>query len=236
MGFFSRLGNIISGFFSSLISGVEERHPEAVYESAINERLKKQKELKKAVSGIVFLRNKTEKELEEKEAELVEINAQLEVAVDEGEDEVALVLLERQGELEPRILELRNELENVRRQAEDAMGALNSFREEIKKLKREKEEMLAKAKTAEARIKIQESLDGLSLDADTQALENVRSGIHKRVAEADIGAELEDNSMDRKLAEIKRKTGNAQARSKLAKLKKMRAAKEGAAENVKKTI
>ena len=59
---------------------------------------------------------------------------------------------------------------------------------------------------------------------------------NKRVAEADIGAELEDNSMDRKLAEIKRKTGNAQARSKLAKLKKMRAAKEGAAENVKKTI
>ena len=96
--------------------------------------------------------------------------------------------------------------------------------------------MLAKAKTADARIKIQESLDGLSMDADTQALENVRSGINKRVAEADIGTELEENSMDRKLAEIKRKAGSAQDRSKLEKLKKMRAAKEGAAESVKKTI
>ena len=47
MGFFSRLFNVISGFFSSFIGKVEERNPELVYEAAIQERLKKQKELKK---------------------------------------------------------------------------------------------------------------------------------------------------------------------------------------------
>ena len=39
--------------------------------------------------------------------------------------------------------------------------------------------MLAKVKSAEARMKIQESLDGLSLDADSQALDNVRESIEK---------------------------------------------------------
>ena len=63
---------------------------------------------------------------------MIDVNAQLEVAVDEGEDKVALVLLERQGELEPRIAELRNELENVRRQADDAMSALKPSAKRLK--------------------------------------------------------------------------------------------------------
>ena len=60
------------------------------------------------------------------------------------------------------------------------MKAFQQFQSEIEKLRREKDEMLAKVETAEARIKIQESLDGLSLDADVQALDNVRASIHKK--------------------------------------------------------
>ena len=105
----------------------------------------------------------------------------------------------------------------------------------VKKLQREKEEMLAKKETADARIKIQESLDGFSVDADVQALENVRTSIKKRVAEADINTELEDNSIDKRLNAIKAKTGNVRARQQLEELKKLKAAKAEAAAG-KKTI
>lgn len=222
MGFFSRLFNVISGFFSSFIGKVEEKNPELVYEAAIQERLKKQKELKKAVSGIIFLRNKTEAELKEKENALIEIDVQLEQAVAEGDDEVALLLIERKEELEPEVTRLTNELERIKKQSETSMQALNQFREEIKKLKREKETMLAKAKTAEARQKIEESLSGLSIDADSQALENVRTSIEKKVAEADVTTELNENSLDRKLADLKARSGKASAKAKLAAMKRKR--------------
>ena len=88
MGFFDRLFNVINGFFSSFIGNVEKNNPEVVYEAAIQERLKKQKELKEAVSGIVFLRNKTEKELEIKKDQLAEVEIQLNIAIDEGDEEV----------------------------------------------------------------------------------------------------------------------------------------------------
>ena len=55
MGFFQRLANLWNGFLSLWVSEAEARNPEAVYEAAINERVKKHKELKKAVSGIVYL-------------------------------------------------------------------------------------------------------------------------------------------------------------------------------------
>ncbi len=238
-GFFERLAQVWKGFFGLWISDVEARNPEAVYEAAIEERIKKHRELKKAVSGIVYLRNKLQTELEQKTRELAEVNLQIPVAVEEGEDEAALVLIEKKDELESKIGELNMELEKVSGQAEDAKSGLLQFQAEIEKLKREKMEMLAKKANAEARLNIQETLDGLSTDADIKALENVRDSIEKKVAEADVGAEIKGESLDNKLAKIKAKTANAAAKAQLAEMKRQMAAKKEAAQAasaVKKTM
>ncbi|GDX82351.1 hypothetical protein LBMAG42_41620 [Deltaproteobacteria bacterium] len=225
MGFFERIGNLISGFFSNIVGTAEKSNPEVVYEAAINERIKRHAELKKAVSGIVYLRNKLEAEREQKTKELADVNAQLPVAIESGDDEVALLLLQKKNELEKALVEVTAGLEKVSAQAEDAKEGLMAFAGEIQKLKRERDEMLAKKATAEARIKIQASLDGLSTDADIKALENVREHIQKLHAEADVGQELKDSSLDTRLKAIKAKTGDSQARSQLDELKRLHAAK-----------
>jgi len=240
MGFFDRLANVWKGFLSLWVSDIENKNPEAVYESAIEERIKKHRELKKAVSGIVYLRNKTQSELEAKEKELAEIQIQIPVAVEEGEDEAALVLIERRDSLASSITTLRAELEKVSAQAEDAKQGLITFQGEIEKLKREKEEMLAKRANAQARIQIRETLDGLSTDADIKALDNVRESIHKVQAEADVSSEIGEESLDAKLKKIKSKAASATARSQLDEMKKQLAAKKSAAAEqaagIKKTI
>ncbi|MFT4975297.1 MAG: phage shock protein A [Myxococcota bacterium] len=236
MGFFDRLSQVWKGFLGLWISDLESRNPEAVYEAAIAERIIKHRELKKAVSGIVYLRNKIQAELESKTKELADIDPQIMIAVEEGEEEAALVLLEKKNELEVSIATLTGDLEKVRGQAEEAKSGLLQFQADIEKLRREKAEMLAKKSTAEARLKIQESMSSLSTDADIKALNNVRESISKLEAEADIGAEISGESLDAKLAKIKAKTGSAAARSQLADLKKQMAAKKAAAAAVKKTI
>ncbi len=237
MGFFDRIGNLWNGFWSLWISDKESKNPEAVYEAAIDERIKKHRELKKAVSGIVYLRNKISTELETKERELKDANAQLPIAIESGDDDVALVLLAKKNELEKAIEQLTLDQDKVSKQAEDAKDSLVAFQGEIEKLKRERDEMLAKKATAEARIQIQETLDGLSTDADIKALENVREHINKRQAEADIGTEIKGDSLDSRLAKVKAKTQDATARSQLDELKRQMAAKSAAAEGaVKKTM
>ncbi|MDG1481174.1 MAG: PspA/IM30 family protein [Myxococcota bacterium] len=236
MGFFDRLSQVWKGFLGLWISDLENRNPEAVYEAAIEERIKTHRELKKAVSGIVYLRNKLQAELDTKSAQLVEISAQIPVAIEEGEEEAALVLLEKKNELESSIGSIQIELEKIRVQAEEAKTGLIQFQAGIEKLKREKTEMLAKRANAEARIKINDTLNGLSTAADIKALENVRENIEKMEAEADISSEIQGTSLDAKLAKIKAKTGNAAARAQLEQLKKEMAAKKVAASAVKKTI
>lgn len=239
MGFFDRLANVWRGFLSLWVSDIESRNPEAVYEAAIDERVRKHRELKKAVSGIVYLRNKLSTELEGKERELKEVMTQLPVAIEDGEDEVALVLIQKKDELTTSIESLSAELKRISDQAEEAKSGLLAFQGEIEKLKREKEQMLAKMQNAKARIQIQETLDGLSTEADVKALENVREHISKLQAEADIGSEIQGDSLDMKLKKIKDKAANSSARSQLDEMKRqMNGRKATLAESasVKKTI
>jgi len=237
MGFFSRVTNVWKGFLALFVSDLENNNAEAVYESAIEERIKRHRELKKAVSGIVYLRNKLQGELEEKQKLLAEIIQQLPVAIEEGEDEAALVLIQKKDELSTQISEIQTELEKVSEQAEEAKSGLVSFQGEIEKLKREKHEMLAKKANAEARIQIQETLDGLSTEADIRALDNVREGINKLQAEADVGSELAEDDLDAKLEEIKAKTSTASAKKQLDEMKKQMAAQKAAQDGkVEKTI
>jgi phage shock protein A len=237
MGFFSRIGNIWKGFLGLWVSNLESRNPEAVYEAAISERVRRHKELKKAVSGIVYLRNKLSAELEEKEAALKQVMQQLPVAIEEGEDEVALVLIQQKDELTTEIENLSAELKKVSEQAEEAKRGLVSFQAEIEKLKREKDKMLAQKANAEARIQIQESLDGLSTEGDIKALDNVRTHINKLQAEADIGTEIQGGSLDAKLASIREKAANSSAKAQLEALKQQSAARKSgqAAKAAKKT-
>lgn len=237
MSFFDRVGNLWNGFWSLWISDKEKANPEAVYEAAIDERIKKHRDLKKAVSGIVYLRNKVSAELETKTKELKEVGQQLPVALESGDDEVALILLQRKNELEKAIESLTLEQDKVNKQADDAKQALVQFQGEIEKLKRERDEMIAKKATAEARIKIQESLDGLSTDADIKALEGVREHIQHLQAQADVGSEIKGESLDARLKKIKEKTADATAKSQLDEMKRQMAAQKAAAEGaVKKTM
>jgi len=241
MGFFDRIANVWRGFLSLWVSGIETKNPEAVYEAAIEERVRQHRELKKAVSSIVYLRNKTETELEEKEKELAEVNLQIPIAVEEGEDEVALVLIQKKDELNSQLAGLKGELDKIAAEAEESKASLISYQGEIERLRREKDEMLAKKATAEARIQIQDTLDGLSMEADIKALENVREHIGKLQAEADVGKEVAGEGLDSKLKKIQAKTATASARAQLEELKRQAEAKkagqaQAASAGVKKTM
>ena len=89
--------------------------------------------------------------------------------------------------------------------------------------------MMAKMENAEARIQIQETLSGLSMQADIKALDNVRDHIDRLQAEADVSTEIGDAEIGRKLDRIKKAAGTATARAQLEALKKARDAERAGA-------
>ena len=222
MSFINRMWNLWKGFLSVFVGKMEEKHPEIAYENAIKGITEKYAKLKSAAAGLIKNRDKLRAKIEKAQAELEDIQVQVATAVEQGEDDVALHLLERQEELEAATQEWSTDHDQAAAQAENAKESLRGLKGEIEKLKRERDKVVATIKDAEARKQIQSQLDGLSVDDDVAALENVREYADRVKAEANIGDELHEESIDGKLAKIKAASGTAKARSRLEALKKAR--------------
>ncbi|MGE5199878.1 MAG: PspA/IM30 family protein, partial [Rhodospirillaceae bacterium] len=211
-GFFARLGNLWRGFLSLWISDVEKQHPEIAYENAINSMIAKYTKLKTATAAIIRRREDIDARNQKAKSDLAEVEGQLAAALDTSQDDLAVVLIQKKNALEKELAELQDELTLAQKDADSAKSSLITVQSEIKKLKAERDSMLAKMQSAQARIKIQEQLDGLSVDAEVKALDNVRDHIKTTIAEANLGRELSESSLDSRLEALRNQAGDVQAR------------------------
>jgi phage shock protein A len=228
VGFFGRLGNLWKGFISLWISDVEKKHPEIAYENAINSMVEKYAQLKRATASIIRRREEIEQRLTEKSKELKQVEADLNTAVETNQSDLGMILIQKQKQLAEEVASLGADMNTAKNDADTAKASLVQVQAEIKKLKAEKDNMLAKMQSAQARVRIQEQLDGLSVDAEVKALDNVRTHIKNTIAQANLGQELAESSLDSRLAQLRAQTGDVTARNQLDEMKRKVAAAKAA--------
>lgn len=233
INFFQRLGNLWRGFISLWISDIEKRNPEIAYENAIRSMIGKYTRLKSATAAIIRRRDEIDSRVNTARTALDRVNQDLEAALATNQDDLALVLLQKKTALEGELTELANDAEQSRSDAEDAKSSLLAVQSEIGGLRAERDRMLAQMKSAEARMQIQSQLDGLSVDAEVQALDRVREHIKTTVAEANLGKELRDSDLDVRLNKLRQSSGAVTAKAQLEELKRQRAAAQQAASGPK---
>jgi phage shock protein A len=225
-GFFARLANLWKGFASLWISDIEKEHPEIAYENAINSMIEKYSKLKKATASIIRRREEVSERLTMQSKELAQVTADLSVAVETSQDDLAVVLIQKKNALEKEVGELKGDLDTAQKDADSAKSSLMTVQGEIKKLKAEKDNMLAKMASAQARIRINDQLEGLSVDAEVKALDNVREHIKNTIAQANLGAELKSTDLDQRLGALRAQSGDVTAKQQLAEMKAAAAAKK----------
>jgi phage shock protein A len=228
MGMFTRLGNLWKGFLSLWIADIEKDHPEIAYENAINSMVEKYTKLKTATAAIIRRREELDERYKRATREFEQTDAELSTAVETAQDDLALMLIQKKNALTQEVADLEADLKTASSDADSAKSSLIGVQSEIKKLKAERDTMLAKMHSAQARIKIQEQLDGLSVDEEVKALDNVRSHIKTTIAEANLGKELSESSLDSRLAGLRNQVGDVMARKQLDELKAKKAAQQAA--------
>lgn len=221
-GMFARMRSLFRGLLGSWVRDQEQQKPEVVYEQAIAERVRQYRELKDAVAGILYMRNKIESEIAERRAEIARLHDDVRRAVRRGDEETSLSLIAHKQALFEELERAEQELAGIRAQAEEAKTNLVRFREEIRSLVREKGRMLATLANARARRRLQAAIEGLSVDAEMDALENVREHISRVVMEGSVSQELgEDGDAFRtKLRGFRDEARREAARAELESLKR----------------
>lgn len=225
---FARLANLWTGFISLWVSDIEKEHPEIAYQNAIASMIEKYTQLKAATGAIIARRQDITSRLEAHERELASVTTDLEAALATNQDDLAVVLIQKKNTLDAAITELRADATQATADADNAKDSLVQVKSEIDKLKAEKERMLAQMHSAQARIKIQGQLDGLSVDAEVQALGAVRDHIKSQVAQASLGAELQNSDLDVRLNKLRQSSGSVTAKAQLEAMKQARAAAQAA--------
>jgi len=220
--FLPRLANLIGGKFSRWLKAREAHDPEAVYEAAISDRIRRYQQLKNAAAGAIYMRNKLERECRQKSAELAEVAEQAGQAADLNEDQCAIILIRRKHELEAECERVREELSQLTVEADDAKKNLAGFKGEIEKLKTEKITMLARLRNAQARLRVERALEGLAYDEDLRALAEVRESIQRMLTRSGVNRELHGSEIDQKLEEIRRRNADARVQAELEELKRSR--------------
>lgn len=217
-----RMLSLIGGKLRRWLKAREAHDPEAIYESAIAERVRRYQQLKSAAAGVIYMRNKLQRDLKQKDRELTEVAEQAVQAADMNEDQCALILIRRKHELEAETERLKEELTQLTAEAEDAKKNLVAFKDEIEKLKVEKVRMLARLRNAQARVRIQRALEDLSYEDDVRALEEVRESIQQMLAQAGVNREIHSAEVEEKLADIRKRNAEAKAQAELDEIKRRR--------------
>ena len=228
-----RLGNLWRGFIAIWITDLEKQHPEIAYENALRSLVEKYAVLKKTTAMIAARRDEVASRSRQLAQELAAVTDDLAAAVDSDQNDLALVLIQKKNHCEAELGAIRSELDVALQDADSAKASLLEVQAEIQRLKGEKQSMLARLRSADARVHIQEQLDGLSIDAEVQALGAVREHIHQQIAQADLGDELSRSSLDRRLTDLRAQGGAIQAQRQLADLKSARAAARTANEGIR---
>src|SRR5271167_3689821 len=118
--FVERILSLFGGKLRRWVKARESRDPEAVYESAIADRVRRYQQLKTAAAGVIYMRTKLERELKQKSAELTEVEEQAGQAADLNEDQCALILIRRKHQLVDEVARLKEELSQLTAEADAA--------------------------------------------------------------------------------------------------------------------
>jgi phage shock protein A len=211
---------LVSGIFSSWLKDRENDRPRIVYEQAIGERIRQYAQLKQAVAGILYMRNKLEGEVRERRADLARAQQLIRRAVERGDDDVALQMIEQKDLVMAEMERDQKELTEIEGEVEQAKANLVKFRGEIRTLEREKVRIMAQLANAKARRRIQEAIDGLSVEGDMKALESVREHVAQLRAEGNIDRELGDPVMQSRVRAIRDEVRSEAARRELIEIKR----------------
>src|SRR5260221_10302353 len=151
IGLFARLRNLWRGFLSLWIADIEKEHPEIAYENAINSMIGKYSKLKSATAAIIRRRDELDERFKQANKDQAQTDAELNAAVSTSQDDLAVILIQKKNQLTAEIADLTADLDTARKDADSAKSSLLVIQGEIKSLKAERDTMLARMQSAEAR-------------------------------------------------------------------------------------
>jgi len=207
MGFFSRLGALIRGFFSRLLGVAEESNPELLFEDIKQQIAKARKEAEQQIIDIQTNAELIKIEMKNSEKNLAAIRSRIEAAQKQGDKELLIELLMQEEEYQ-------NTYETHKATYETAMAEVEKIRNDYKIFESEMNAKLNELRTLKSQAKMAQLRENInSVNARytsksntvgkvNESMERARELVNKKTARANAVESLADTNIELKLKRL----------------------------------
>ncbi len=190
MGIFSRLAQLIKSNLNDLISRSED--PEKMLNQVVLDMNNQLVEAKKQVAASIADEKRLAKQFEQENANSAEWERRAMMALRAGNEELAKEALARKKEHDALAVTYKEQWEKQKAAVEQLKRALRMLNDKIEEAKRKKNVLIARKKRAEAQKAIQDTMSGLKDQSAFETFERMAGKIDQMEAEAEAGAELQE--------------------------------------------
>lgn len=218
MGLFSRLGQMVRGFFGLFVGNMEERNPEALFEDIKNQIDKARREAEQQIIEIQTSAEMIKIEMKTAEKNLNAIKSRVESAQRTGDKELLVELLVQEEEYQ-------TVFETHKATYENAMVQVDKIREDYKIFESEMNAKLNELKTLKSQAKmanLRENINSVNsqytsknsrVGSVNDNLDRAREIVNKKTARANAVESLNQDNIDMKLKRLDMNSARDRARA-----------------------
>lgn len=219
MGLFSRLGQMIRGFFGLFVSGLEKANPDAMFEDIKNQIEKARKQANDQIIEIQTNAELIKVEMNQAEKNLQAVQARIESAKASGQEDVLVELLMQEEEIQ-------QVYEAHKATYENATGEVGKIKEDFKVFESEMSQKLTEIKSLKTQNKLadlRESINSINAKYTTKGnrvgeineqIERARTMVNEKTARANAISALNEDNVDLKIQKLDINSARERAKAK----------------------
>lgn len=192
MGIFQRLSTVLKSNINDAISKAED--PEKMLTQLLIDMGEQYNKAKSEVARAIADEKKLKREYETQIQKVQEWTKKAEMAVNAGNDTLALEALKRKSEYEGIATRYQKEWESQKVATENLKASLKGLSDKIEEAKRKKNLLIARAKRAEAQKSIHNTMAGLNDTSVFDTFNRIGDKVDSLEYEADAAVELDNLS------------------------------------------
>ena len=195
-----RFFRAIRGFFSSLLSGVEQRNPEILLENAVQDELNNLKKLQVAAARTMAYEKMLANDAASKQKVVTVKERQARELAARGQRDAAIEVVQQKQEAQTQLAEIEVRIEEARRNSQEMEQAFRDQERRYNDIVRERAALMEEHQRARALRTANEARANISLSDSSRDLEKARQSIRQASYEAEAIGELGTSETERQIA------------------------------------
>lgn len=222
MSVFQRIFKVGEAKVNQIVDGLEK--PEVMLDQAIRDKDKQISEAKKSVMSVIATERQTKAQLDKEREEQKNWEKRAEDALKAGREDLAVKALERGTEHQKKADGLKGIWQSQRTNVDQLKQEITKLEDELAEFRRNKDFIIAQAKTAQVKKQIYEAKANIKNDKSADDLmARMRAKAERATHEAEAAQEMADtvggDSLEKEFESISTPSASAEVQAKLDALK-----------------